>query len=49
MISSGTLTDQVRFKSKKWQQRERDADKDISAGRVKSLVNVDDLITDLRS
>lgn len=37
------------FWSKEWQTKEREADEDIKAGRVKSFNNVDDLIKDLRA
>ena len=33
--------------SKEWQKKEREADEDIKAGRVKRFKNVEDLIKDL--
>lgn len=35
------------FWSKEWQKKEREADEDIKAGRVKCFKNVDDLMKDL--
>ncbi|MEK7850302.1 MAG: hypothetical protein AAB275_00330 [Deltaproteobacteria bacterium] len=38
---------QVYFWTKEWQAAEREADEDISAGRVKSFDSVEELIKDL--
>jgi AbrB family looped-hinge helix DNA binding protein len=35
------------FWTKKWQDEEKEADKDIEAGKVKTFDNVNDLIKDL--
>ena len=35
------------FWTKKWQDKEKEADKDIEAGRVKTFDNVNDLMNDL--
>jgi len=35
------------FWTKKWQDEEKEADKDIKAGRVKTFDNVNDLMKDL--
>ena len=35
------------FWTKKWQDEEKEADKDIEAGRVKTFDNVNDLMKDL--
>ena len=35
------------FWTKKWQDEEKEADKDIEAGRVKNFDNVNDLMKDL--
>jgi len=40
---------QAYFWTKRWQEGERQAEKDIKAGRVKKFDNVDDLIADLES
>jgi AbrB family looped-hinge helix DNA binding protein len=40
---------QAYFWTKRWQDGEREAEEDISAGRVKKFDNVDDLINDLES
>lgn len=36
------------FWTTEWQAKEREADADIAAGRVKSFSSVDDMISDLR-
>ena len=38
---------QAYFWTKRWQEREREADEDIKAGRVKTFDSVDELIKDL--
>jgi len=38
---------QAWFWTKKWQDEEKEADKDIEAGRVKTFDNVNDLMKDL--
>ncbi len=38
---------QAYFWARKWQEGEREADKDIKAGRVKTFNSVDELIEDL--
>ena len=38
---------QTWFWTKKWQDAEKEADKDIKAGRVKTFDNVNDLMKDL--
>jgi AbrB family looped-hinge helix DNA binding protein len=38
---------QAYFWTRKWQEGEREADKDIKAGRVKTFDSVDELIKDL--
>jgi hypothetical protein len=40
---------QAYFWTKRWQEGERQAEKDIQSGHVKIFDNVDDLITDLES
>ena len=44
-----TPSEDVWFWSKEWQEKEREADEDIKAGRVKRFKNVEDLIKDLNS
>lgn len=39
--------EQVWFWSEEWQKGEKEADKDIAEGRVKSFDNVEDLLEDL--
>lgn len=39
--------DQAWFWTKRWQEMEREADEDVTAGRVKLFDSVDDLIADL--
>ncbi|MBF0497498.1 MAG: CopG family transcriptional regulator [Deltaproteobacteria bacterium] len=41
--------DQKWFWTKEWQEKEKEADRDIAAGRYKELDNVDDLIKELNS
>ena len=41
--------DQVWFWTPEWQKKEREADADIAAGRLKEFESVDDLLKDLRS
>ena len=41
--------DQVWFWTPEWQKKEREADVDIAAGRLKEFESVDDLLKDLRS
>jgi AbrB family looped-hinge helix DNA binding protein len=38
---------QAYFWTKKWQQAEKEADKDIKAGRVKAFDSVEELVKDL--
>jgi hypothetical protein len=38
---------QAYFWTRRWQEGEREADKDIEAGRVKTFDSVDELIKDL--
>lgn len=38
---------QAYFWTKKWQQAEKEADKDIKAGRVKAFDSVEELVEDL--
>lgn len=40
--------DQRYFWTAEWQAKEREADADIAAGRVKSFSSMDDMISDLR-
>lgn len=41
--------DQAWFWTKRWQTMEREADEDVTAGRVREFDSVDDLIADLDS
>ena len=41
--------DQLWFWTPEWQKKERQADADIAAGRLKEFESVDDLLKDLRS
>ena len=41
--------DQLWFWTPEWQKKEREADADIAAGRLKEFESVDDLLKDLRS
>ena len=41
--------DQLWFWTPEWQKKEREADADIAAGRLKEFESVDDLMKDLRS
>jgi hypothetical protein len=41
--------DQAWFWTKEWQEREREADEAIRAGKVKEFKDVEELITDLNS
>ena len=41
--------DQAWFWTKRWQQWEREADADITAGRVKGFDNVEELLADLNT
>ncbi len=40
---------QAWFWTKEWQAKEREADQDIKAGRVKKFTHIEDLIKDLRT
>lgn len=40
--------DQLWFWTSEWQQKEREADQDIAAGRVKEFGSAEDLLQDLR-
>jgi len=41
--------DQLWFWSREWQEKEREADEDIAAGRMKTAASVDELLKDLNS
>jgi AbrB family looped-hinge helix DNA binding protein len=41
--------DQLWFWTSEWQKKEREADEDIAAGRVKEFGSAEDLLKDLRS
>ena len=41
--------DQLWFWSREWQEKEREADEDIAAGRTKTAASVDELFKDLNS
>ncbi len=41
--------DQLWFWTRAWQEREREADQDIAAGKVKEFETVDELMRDLKS
>jgi len=41
--------DQLWFWSREWQEKEREADEDIAAGRIKTAASVDELLEDLNS
>jgi hypothetical protein len=40
--------DQLWFWTSEWQKKEREADEDIAAGRLKEFESVEDLLKDLR-
>lgn len=44
-----TPSEDAWFWSKEWQEKEREADEDIKAGRVKRFKNIKELIKDLNS
>jgi len=41
--------DQLWFWSREWQAKEREADEDIAAGRIKTATSADELLKDLNS
>ena len=41
--------DQIWFWTSEWQKKEREADEDIAAGRMKEFASAEDLLKDLRS
>ena len=41
--------DQLWFWSREWQEKEREADEDIAAGRIRTAASVDELLKDLNS
>ncbi len=41
--------DQLWFWSREWQEKEREADEDIAAGRIKTAASADELLKDLNS
>jgi len=50
MVPSALIPkDQLWFWTREWQKKEREADQDVTQGRVKEFPSVEDLLEDLRA